>query len=282
MAIKIDPQTAYSSLTINIDDPSLKLSYSRIKKFFPDLWIQNSQFGQDDSAVWQFHHIEQTIQEFLIFKAKLLPNVLNLQSIPTSANVLDIGAGNSIIDFVLYQLLGHQNHFYLLDGNQLDFKNPWWNQSKLTSQLESLYDATGKQYPIYNTWHGVLDALENTSVLNSNHFTMLDIADPWPDTLDVVMSHYSCGFHYPVSNYWEKIKHSLCKGGQLCLTLMGGVNDVVIDMINEEMKSHAKLHIPPGSGLSSAYTGVNTDQSHILSQSELENKIGTYYTWTKM
>jgi SAM-dependent methyltransferase len=282
MPITLHPQTANSALSINIDDLDLKLSYSKIRKFFPCLWIQNAQFGTNNLANWQFDHVEQAVREFMIIKANILCNVLNLSAIPKSANILDIGAGNSIVDFVLYQLLGCQNHFYLLDGNQLDLKNTWWDQSKSNTQIESLYDATGQKYPIYNTWTGVLDALENTPVLNFNDFTMLDIADPWPATLDIVMSHYSCGFHYPVENYWSKIKHSLRTGGQLCLTLMGGVNNAVIDMINEEMKSLPNVYVPPGQDLHMVYNALHLDKAQVLSQTELANKIGAYYTWTKM
>ena len=98
--------------------------------------------------------------------------------------------------------------FYLLDGDKL---HPPKNKEI------KIYD---NNFITFNTWEPVLDAI-NTNDFDINDFTFWSPNTEWNGKeyipskksdaqfenvqVDMVISKSSCGLHYPIDVYWEKI-----------------------------------------------------------------------------
>lgn len=145
---------------------------------------------------------------------------------PDGARILDIGAGMSVIDLLLYSYVPNSK-FYLLDRTS-DFTE------EIGTILPKIAYAT--DYPFYHSWAPVIDAIV-TSGFSTDRFTFLDIADKFPEDLDAVTSYLSWCFHYPKEAYWDKAYNSLKVGGKLILDVRTLNDRDVTGEISEQMKS---------------------------------------------
>jgi hypothetical protein len=179
----------------------------------------------------------KAIEEFFSERFDLLVNTWNLyNTLPPNPKILDIGAGNSIIDLFAAQYITDST-FYLVDRNEFNISNFQWFSEN--SQF-------------YNDWSIVNDAIE-TSGLDKDRFNMLDPVDSWPAELDLITSFASWCNQYPFIEqygYWEKVKQSLKVGGILCLDISNHalVNDPnMINTINEVLGTPVQVveYFPP-------------------------------------
>ena len=142
------------------------------------------------------------------------------------SKILDIGAGMSVVDLLLYTYCPNSN-FYLLDVEKLD-------QNFATVGPRSV--CFSENYPYYNSWAPVKDAI-SASNFNIDRFKFLDFIDQVTEEMDVVTSYLSWCFHYPKNVYWEKIFEILKTNGKLILDIRLLNEQDVIGEITEAMKS---------------------------------------------
>lgn len=154
--------------------------------------------------------------------------------LPKAATIVDIGAGASIVDLLLYSYIPHSK-FYLIDGDS-------WNISFKDGVTPSV--CFSENYPVYNSWQVVLDAIR-TSNFNRDRFVLLSPASEFPKEVDAITSYFSYCFHYPKEVYWNKILASLKKGGKLILDVRLLKSKDVIGEISEEMKCEPVKFVLP-------------------------------------
>ncbi len=145
---------------------------------------------------------------------------------PDNARVLDIGSGISVIDLLLYSYIPNST-FYLLDNEGWDDK---------FSELGIPNISYGENYPIYNSWAPVTDAIESSG-FDKNRFRFLDTNSTFPEDLDVITSYLSWCFHYPKEIYWNQVQESLKVGGKLILDVRPIHDRDIIGEISEAMRS---------------------------------------------
>lgn len=145
---------------------------------------------------------------------------------PDNATIVDIGSGMSVVDLLLYSYIPNSK-FYLIDNEGWDenFVNP------TTSKV-----CFSENYPIYNSWAPVQDAIESSN-FDQSRFIFQNTEQPFPENIDVITSYLSWCFHYPKSTYWEQATSSLKKGGKLILDVRPLKDQDVIGEISEELKS---------------------------------------------
>jgi hypothetical protein len=168
---------------------------------------------------------------------------------PEGAKILDIGAGMSVVDLLLYNYIPN-SEFYLLDVENLD-------QDFATLGPRTIcYSET---YPYYNSWAPVKDAIM-TSNFDQNRFNFLNAIDQIPQELDVITSYLSWCCHYPKDIYWDKVFTSLKTGGKLILDVRPLHNRDVIEEISDAMKSHpVKFTFPKVPNYVDTFNGPEKD-----------------------
>ena len=128
-------------------------------------------------------------------------------SLLKDATIVDIGAGNSLIDLGLSAYL-KSGKFILVDGDGLNV-----NDGLLHS----------KDFKTYNSWQMVHDAIE-LSKLDPANFTTSGIDYDFSTPADLILSSYSWGMHYPVDVYLDKVVNALKPGGYLILNPVLNIN----------------------------------------------------------
>ena len=121
-------------------------------------------------------------------------------SLPNHATIVDIGAGNSLIDLALSAYLKSAK-FILVDGD---------GHNTNSDILHS------RDFKTYNSWQMVHDAIE-LSGLDKANFTTTGTDYDFSEPADVILSSYSWGMHYPIDVYLDKVVNALKPGGYLIL-----------------------------------------------------------------
>jgi hypothetical protein len=133
-----------------------------------------------------------------------------LKNRPAGSTIVDIGAGNSIVDLALAALLPEKNFkFILVDGSngssfdrgEIKFPELQYNED---------------EYLIYNEWSFVEDAIRLNNLPREN-FTFVHPSDFKECSADVIMSFASWGWHYPVDMYLPLVKAGLKERGYLAI-----------------------------------------------------------------
>lgn len=162
--------------------------------------------------------VSEELQQSLIGKLSGLLNfILCNIKLPKDATIIDVGAGNSLIDLGL-SIYTKSAKFILVDGNG---HNP--NYTSLHS----------RDFKTYNSWQMVFDAI-GLSGLNPDNFTTKDTTYDFSDPADLILSSYSWGMHYPVDVYLEKVVNALKPGGYLVLNPVLNINSY-IDEIDKRL-----------------------------------------------
>ena len=130
-------------------------------------------------------------------------------SLPNDATIVDIGAGNSLIDLALSVYLKSAK-FILIDGDGA-------NQNPIIHSREFLTN---------NSWQMVHDAIE-LSGLDKANFTTKNIDYDFSEPADLIISNYSWGMHYPVDVYLDKVVNALKPGGYLILHPVLNINGYI-------------------------------------------------------
>lgn len=210
-------------LIINSNKGPLVINWSNVNVLSKYASIQSGRYLENQTDNLDLHnkHFQKWNQLFWTQRENM-----GAFDLPNNAKILDIGAGASVVDLLLY-LYAPESKFYLVDNED-------W-------QIKFLDDNTpevcfSKDYPFYNSWSPVIDAI-NTSNFNSDRFTFLNPESEFPENVDAITSYFSWCFHYPKEVYWNKVLNSLKKGGKLILDIRLLKDTDVIDEISEEMRS---------------------------------------------
>jgi ubiquinone/menaquinone biosynthesis C-methylase UbiE len=162
--------------------------------------------------------ISEELQNQLCEKLSgFLDFVLDNITLPKNATIIDIGAGNSLIDLGLSMTV-ESAKFILIDS------------SYSGQNYGSLHS---KDFNTYNSWQMVYDAIE-LSELNRTNFVTNDTDYAFDEPADVILSSYSWGMHYPIDVYLEKTVNALKPGGYLILNPVLNINGY-IDEIDKHL-----------------------------------------------
>jgi hypothetical protein len=129
--------------------------------------------------------------------------------LPSECNsILDIGCGVAGVDALLYQHYGTPDiHIYLLDKTQIN-ERPYHGFSVRPTFYNSLDVA-----------HELLVAngvpAEQVHLVEASNEFQIPISSP----MDLVLSTFSWGFHYPVSAYRDQVYDLLSEGGRLIMDI---------------------------------------------------------------
>jgi SAM-dependent methyltransferase len=206
-------------LNYNLNGKEIAIAWSNKEVFREVVGVQTSWFGKTPEEVTDELMLNKLHSEYSWFMKSMLENT----QLPENPTILDIGSGNSIIDLALYKHFDKKAKFYLLDGDKLYPPN---------NKEINLHDSN---FITFNTWEPVLDAI------NTNDFIVDDFTFCVPNTewngeeyvpsakfdaqfenvkVDMIISKSSCGLHYPINVYWEKILQILKPGGWLYVAPM--------------------------------------------------------------
>lgn len=219
--------------TLNIESSkgNLAVSWSDLDSLAKCASIQAGRYLKNDTSNIDLHHKNFKEWNQMFWKQRENMGVFDL---PKSAKIVDIGAGTSIVDLLLYSYIP-DSKFYLIDGNS-------WDITFKDTVTPSVFFS--KNYPIYNSWEVVSDAI-TTSKFDQTRFVLLNPESEFPKDVDAVTSYFSYCFHYPKEAYWDKILASLKKGGKLVLDVRLLKSTDVIGEISEEMKCDPVKFILP-------------------------------------
>lgn len=126
-----------------------------------------------------------------------------LEKLPEEATIVDIGAGNSLIDIIINLKYPKKKFkFILVDSAYI---LPDVTTSKFYQD----------DYGTYNDWSFLLNAIELNNMSMSS-FVTKEPDDTWSDTpVDLVFSIASWCWHYPVDTYIDKAESLVKHGGYL-------------------------------------------------------------------
>lgn len=152
--------------------------------------------------------VNKELQDQLFAKLSgMLHFILDNVTLPKNATIIDVGAGNSLIDLAL-SMYTKSVKCILVDGDEFN------------TNLEQLHTPDFKPY---NSWQMVRDAIE-LSNLEQTDFLTESIEYNFSEPADVILSSYSWGLHYPIGLYLDKAINALKPGGYLILNPVLNIN----------------------------------------------------------
>jgi hypothetical protein len=208
-------------LKVNTDRGDLKVKWNDSNNLA--LWanMQAGLYLQQTNSLQTFY--ENFPRWYQIFwDARYKQGIFDLAD---DAVILDIGSGVAVIDLLLASYLPNSK-FYLLDKEGFNF-------------FPGIY--YDNNYPEYNSWEPVYDAISATG-LDLSRFTTMSPEDTWPAEVDAVTSYFSYCWHYPKDVYWDNVMNTLKVGGKLILDIRNLSDRDVVDEISEDMKSTPVIH----------------------------------------
>jgi hypothetical protein len=208
-------------LKINTDRGDLKIKWNDANNLA--LWanIQAGLYLQQTNSLQTFYeYFPRWYQKFWNDRAQQ-----GLFDLKDDAVILDIGSGVAVIDLLLASYLP-RSKFYLLDKEGFKF------------QQGIYYDVN---YPEYNSWEPVYDAISATE-LDSSRFTTMSPTDQWPTEVDCITSYISYCWHYPKDMYWDQILNTLKVGGKLILDVRTIPDRDIVAEITEDMKAEPTIY----------------------------------------
>jgi SAM-dependent methyltransferase len=209
-------------LEIKSNKGPLKVQWSDIADLAKYASIQSGRYLENNNDLLNLHKTHFLNWNQTFWDQRQNTGIFDL---PNNATILDIGAGTSVVDLLLYSYIPNSK-FYLVD------KEEWAIKFLDNNSPEICFS---KNYPFYNSWQSVKDAI-STSNFDMDRFVFLTPDSEFPKDVDAVTSYFSYCFHYPKEVYWEKILGSLKKGGKLVLDVRLLKSNDVIGEISEEMK----------------------------------------------
>ena len=180
---------------LTVNDQSISIPWSGIEKYM--LLSQYGFFG----GLFLEDDIVKVIEKRITIRINdLIPT---LETLEPNSIILDLGAGNSILDLTICKLFPKKNFQFILvdDGN-----------SYPSQKTDQFY---GSDYKPYNNWTFVEKSIELNQFSKEN-FSFKNLND-FNDTIKVnlAMSNSAWGFHFPIDLYLEKISNSLKPNGFL-------------------------------------------------------------------
>jgi hypothetical protein len=183
MEYTLDINTAKGNLSVKWADVDKLALYANLQSGF---YLQSEQSFSKELLLANFKNWNQ-----MFWSQRENQGMLNYSD---GAKILDIGAGMAVVDLLLYNYIPNSN-FYLLDVENLD-------QSFATLGPRTV--CYSENYPYYNSWDPVKDAI-STSNFDNKRFNFLSSIDQVTDKMDVITSYLSWCFHYPKDTYWDKV-----------------------------------------------------------------------------
>ena len=200
------------NLEFNLSCGNITLNLPADDEFKNQLLIQNGHFGKGLS-ISDSELVVAIVKNY----APILERSLKYLDTTKVLTVLDIGAGNSIIDIVLAKVYPNLS-FILLDGNE-------WNSNPNLHSTE---------FKPYNHWEHVVDLI-TVNNLDSARFKFVGLDYAFNETLDYVISYGSCGLHYPIQTYADKINSAISTDGYIAIGPILNVNSQ-IEFLNNKFK----------------------------------------------
>lgn len=199
-------------LEFNLSCGNITLNLPTDYKFRNQLLIQNGHFGKGLGI--SDHDLTVAIVKNY---TPILERSLKYLEVNKVLKVLDIGAGNSIIDIVLAKIYPNSS-FILLDGDE------WNNNPNLHST----------EFKPYNHWQHVVNLIA-VNELDSTRFKFVGLDYAFNDTVDYVVSYGSCGLHYPIQTYIDKIDTAISTSGYIAIGPILNINSQV-ELLNNKFK----------------------------------------------
>ena len=168
-------------------------------------------------------NFDEACNQFYTVLWRHLSNHRVYDDLPSNPSILDIGSGTGILSFLAYQYLNKKAKIYLLD--KTEFSHP--------GKDGHFYKDEG--YGFYHDWESTRDVIA-TSGFNPADFVLLNPNDQWDTEFDLVTSHASWCWHYPLDTYWANVKATLKIGGKLSLDVSKTAllkNPIVYKISNE-------------------------------------------------
>jgi SAM-dependent methyltransferase len=209
------------TLTVNSDRGPLVVKWQDADTLARWSNIQAGLYLQEKNTLQTFYeHFPRWYQMFWDARARQ-----GLFDLADDAVILDIGSGLAVVDLLLASYLP-KSKFYLLDKEGFEFYPGVY------------YD---DNYPEYNSWKPVYDAIHSTG-FDPSRFTVMSPNDQFPEKVDCVTSYLSWCWHYPKETYFDRAYNSLKVGGKLILDVRTLPNKDVVGEITEKMKSTPVAH----------------------------------------
>jgi hypothetical protein len=145
------------------------------------------------------------------------------KTLPVGATIVDIGAGNSLVDLALMALFPEKDFkFNLVDSDEF-IKSEKYTAPTGPCNPEH-YNENG--YNTYNDWSFVKKAIQ------LNNFPLENFSFIHPDNFkecsaDVIMTFASYAWHYPLETYLDLITTGLKKNGYLSFQPLMNTNNAV-------------------------------------------------------
>ena len=193
-----------------------------LARFYPNILADNKRVNgaYSDATTERAAVIDQwTLQTSKIFHKFVLP--LLPTTLPAGGmRILDVGPGFGLYDILVSKHFGHKAQITLFD--QLDKTT----ETEFSSKRVDGWHPDVKAMPFYRTdlacakrialANGVPD--ENYRLLNATAPNLAALAG----SLDLIYSHTSLGFHYPLRTYAAAAFAALRPGGRLVVTARAG------------------------------------------------------------
>lgn len=196
-----------NTLTVNITDiqsVTLELAWSGIAQ--ESLYLQIGFWPvTPDNDAKVLKYLRNKVQRFLNDTRFIFNNL------PVGSTIVDVGAGNSIVDLILELAYPEKNFKYVLvDSNEAKF------DSQLVNQIHNCQHSFNNSYVTYNNWDFVTEAIRLNS-LDASKFTFCSPDDIMSiKNCGAIISLASWGWHYPIGTYLD-LCTKLDPNGYLCI-----------------------------------------------------------------
>ncbi len=154
--------------------------------------------------------IVEDIEEAILSKLKsrfeftLAPLLDTLKKLPTGATIVDIGAGNSLVDIIINAKFPDKKFKFILVDEDKTYPPLDPNSNRIFYH---------KDYTTYNDWFFLKKIVEMNN-MDIESFVTKAPNETWSnDSVDLVLSTASWGWHYPVDAYSAKVHDMLKDGG---------------------------------------------------------------------
>jgi len=192
------------NFTFKFKGEEIQLSWTNVALLRNNLLGQVSNLGDNNSYSKEYHQqLESVVNGIQEEYNNILSRLENIE-FPENPIIVDIGCGTGIIDLVLAKYFKGKATFYLIDGDD--------DLDAIEKNQNELIHSPG--FKTANSWKCFRDGLVTNNI--SSSFRLMSPSDSWEGIqADVVMSIGSCGLHYPIDQYWERIKTAVKPQGYL-------------------------------------------------------------------
>ena len=201
--------------TLNIETLYKGTIDLHFKNFENFVWVAGHQIGILRGYVDNTKEYCETVSKDYSKRFQEKETLGVFENLTSDSIIVDIGSGVGVFDLILYKYL-NGGHYVLVDKNEInhDHTVSHWSEG----------------HGFYNNWDVFNDIATNSNIPLSN-FALQTPNDCWPESIDLIMSHYSYMWHYPKQVYWDKIKkHS----ASLCFDILNRKENIM-EQINAEL-----------------------------------------------